>query len=249
MKTTIRRNPAFQKPAVLLLARALVVAGCLFWAASGLAQSPPADDGGPTNVPLASWSFQDTTNWSSDQGWLPISFTNLTFSYLGYDQTGTRTLVVDTNVPAWLQYYVYEPNNAATNLTVDTGSVTFWFAPDWGSADTNALGSGPGDWGRLFEVGSYTPDSSYGWWSIFVDEGGTNLYFAVSLRLKEPYLVKNLFKNNLAEREGFGRPYGTENRQLIDPKGSRSSPFSPSKDSLYKIVYRPETIQVDGPAD
>jgi hypothetical protein len=57
------------------LARVLVVAGCLFWTVSGLAQSPPADDGGPTNVPLASWSFQDTTNWTSDQGyWLnPIT--------------------------------------------------------------------------------------------------------------------------------------------------------------------------------
>lgn len=162
----------------LVITRAATIVGFLFWAASGLAQSPPAGDGGPTNVPLASWSFQDTSNWTSDQGFAPISFTNLAFSHLGYNENSTWTLAVDTNVPAWLQYYVYEPNNAATNLTVDTGSVTFWFAPDWGSADTNALGSGPGDWGRLFEVGSYAPDSSYGWWSIFVDEGGTNLYFA-----------------------------------------------------------------------
>ena len=52
----------------------------------------------------------------------------------------------------------------------------FWFAPGWSS--TNAGGTGPGEWGRLIEVGSYTPDSSYGWWSIYVDDGGNNLYFS-----------------------------------------------------------------------
>ena len=52
----------------------------------------------------------------------------------------------------------------------------FWYAPWWSS--TNAGGTGPGDWGRLIEVGSYTPDSSYGWWSIYLDDGGNNLYFS-----------------------------------------------------------------------
>ena len=105
-------------------------------------------------------------------GYPPISFTNLNFSMLG----NGRSLVVDTNVPAWLQYNVYE-NDGTTNLTVDSGSVTFWYAPgDWSS--TNAGGIGPGEWGRLFEVGSYTPDSSYGLWSIYVDDGGNNLYFS-----------------------------------------------------------------------
>ena len=105
-------------------------------------------------------------------GYAPISFTNLNFAMIG----NGRSLVVDTNVPAWLQYNVYE-NDGNTNLTVDSGSVTFWFAPSsWSS--TNASGTGPGEYGRLFEVGSYTDDNSYGWWSIFVDEGGNNIYFA-----------------------------------------------------------------------
>jgi hypothetical protein len=30
----------------------------------------------------------------------------------------------------------------------------------------------------LIEVGSYTPDSSYGWWSLYVDDGGNSLYFS-----------------------------------------------------------------------
>jgi len=110
---------------------------------------------------------------NSDFDYPPASFTNLARSYLG----NGRSLVVDTNLPAWLQYNVFE-SDGNTNLTVDSGSVTFWFAPNWSSVgDTNG-GFGPGEYGRLFEVGSYTDDSRYGWWSIFVDSGGTNLYFA-----------------------------------------------------------------------
>jgi len=127
---------------------------------------------GPTNTPLDSWSFHDNTNWTSDLGYAPVSFTNLNFSYLG----DGASLVVDTNIPAWLQYNVYE-DDGTTNLTVDSGTVTFWFAPSsWSS--TNVGGTGPGESGRLLEAGSYTSDSSYGWWSVYVDDGGNNLYFS-----------------------------------------------------------------------
>jgi hypothetical protein len=128
---------------------------------------------GPTNTPLESWSFNDYTNWTDNDGYAPISFTNLNFSYLG----NGRALVVDTNVPAWLQFNV-EESDSTTNLTVDSGTVTFWFAPNWSSASDTNGGFGPGEYGRLLEVGNYTDDSSYGWWSIFVDDVGNNLYFA-----------------------------------------------------------------------
>jgi hypothetical protein len=82
---------------------------------------------------------------------------------------------LDSTNLAWLQYNVYE-NDGTTNLTVNVGSVTFWFASSWSS--TNQGGTGPGEWGRLFEVGSYTPDSSYGLWSIYVDDVGANIYFS-----------------------------------------------------------------------
>lgn len=139
------------------------------------AQITPPGGGGdaPTNTPLDSWSFSDHANWTSDLGYAPISFTNLNFSILG----DGASLVVDTNVPAWLQYNVYE-NDGNTNLTVQNGSVTFWFAPNWSSVGNTNGGFGPGDYGRLIEVGNYTDDNNYGWWSIFVDEGGTNIYFA-----------------------------------------------------------------------
>lgn len=125
----------------------------------------------PTYTPLDSWSFQDSTGWTSDKSYAPVSFTNLNYSYLG----NGSSLMVDTNILAWLQYNVHE-GDGTTNLTVDTGTVTFWFAPSWSS--TNAGGAGSGEVGRLLEAGAYTADSSFGWWSIFVDGGGNNLYFA-----------------------------------------------------------------------
>jgi hypothetical protein len=132
---------------------------------------PAPGDHGPTNILLNSWSFTDTTNWLSDRGYPPVSFTNLGVSDLG---AGTA-LVVDSPDPAWLQYNVIE-NDGTTNLAVDQGSVLFWFAPNW--AGTNEGGTGPGVSSRLIEVGAYTEDASYGWWNLYTDPDGVNLYFS-----------------------------------------------------------------------
>jgi len=170
MKTTLGERQT-SRTFIHVFARALVVAGFLL-GISARAQMP---GNGPTNIVLESWSFYDITNWPDDDGYLPVSFTNIAPSPLGADSQAL-TLMVDTNVPAWLQYNVVE-NDGTTNLTVQQGSVTFWFAPSsWSS--TNIGGAGPGEYGRLLEVGSYTPDSSYGLWSIYVDSGGNNLYFS-----------------------------------------------------------------------
>jgi hypothetical protein len=123
----------------------------------------------PTNI--SSWEFYDTNTWTSDLGYLPLSSTNIVSSNLG----DNGSLAVDTNVPAWVQYNVFE-KDGWTNLTVNQGTITLWFAPGaW--ASTNG-GTGPGDWGRLIEVGEYTTNASYGWWSLFLDPGATNIYFA-----------------------------------------------------------------------
>ena len=159
---------------VSLLARSAAVAVFLFCSFSVVAQEPPGAGGGkssPSYTPLDSWSFYDNTNWTSDYGYAPVSFTNLNFSYLG----NGSSLVVDTNVPAWLQFNVVE-NDGTTNLTVDSGTVMFWFATSWSS--TNSGGTGPGEYGRLIEAGAYTTNSSFGWWSIYVDDVGANLYFS-----------------------------------------------------------------------
>jgi hypothetical protein len=138
----------------------------------GIILPPTGTNSEPTYTILDSWSFEDHTNWTSDYGYAPVSFTNLNFSQLG----DGASLVVDTNEPAWLQYNVYN-SDGTTNLTVDQGTVMFWFAPSsWSS--TNVGGVGPGEYGRLLEIGGYTTNSSYGLWSIYVDDAGQNIYFS-----------------------------------------------------------------------
>ncbi len=120
---------------------------------------------------LNSWCFYDTNTWCSDLGQAALSCTNLNVSLLG----DGSAVVLDSTNAAWLQYNVIE-NDGTTNLTVDQGSVMFWFASSWSS--TNQGGTGPGQWGRLIEVGSYTTNASYGWWSLYVDPEGANIYFS-----------------------------------------------------------------------
>ncbi len=167
-------GPVFLSYSPRALPGPLLVAVLLFGLLANVAQAvslAPPGTNDPTYTPLASWSFNDTTNWTSDQGHFPVSFTNLNASELG----DGSALVLNSTNPAWLRYNVVE-TNGATNLTVDAGSVTFWFAPAW--AGTNQGGSGPGEWGRLLEVGGYTPDSSFGLWSLYVDDVGANVYFS-----------------------------------------------------------------------
>lgn len=130
-----------------------------------------AVSGPPNDDPVDYWSFSDTNGWTSDFGYTPVSYTNLAVSYIG---DGTAVQLDSTNA-AWLQYNVME-KDGTTNLVVDQGSVAVWFAPDW--ASTNQGGTGPGAWGRILEAGAYTTNASYGWWSVYVDPAGANLYFA-----------------------------------------------------------------------
>ncbi len=129
----------------------------------------PAQNLMPTspNVQLGTWSFNDTS-WYSDLGYAPISFTNLANppSFEG------NALQVDaTNAAAWLGYNIVE-SNGTTNLTLDRGTIELWFLPDWNS------GAGPGDWGRLIEVGTYTTNTSVGWWSLYFSPDGSSLNFS-----------------------------------------------------------------------
>ena len=128
-----------------------------------------------SNPWLDSWSFSDTNYWTSDLGCFPVSYGGIGVSLVG---TGD-SLLIDCQTNAWLEYNVYE-ESGATNLNVGSdGSVMFWFAPNWASAsDTNDLGTGPGVWSRLLEIGAYTTNASFGWWSLYMDTNGDNICFS-----------------------------------------------------------------------
>jgi hypothetical protein len=135
---------------------------------------PGGGDGGNTNdVLLDSWSFADTNYWTSDLGYYPRSFTNLA---VGANGPGNALLIDSTN-QAWLQFNVYETSGATNLNVVSNGSLMFWYAPNWAStSNTNESGTGPGVWSRLIETG--TTNGSLGWWSLYMDSGGNNLYFS-----------------------------------------------------------------------
>lgn len=167
------------------LFRAIFVACGLFWAVRAPAQLPPGFTGPPTNKPIASWSFQNQTNWASDQGYLPISFTNLNYSPLG----DGSSLVVATNLRAWLNYNVVEPSTGATNLVLNApGSLAFWYAPaDWSSS--SAGGTGPAEWVQLIDVGELTTNAAYGYWGLSVDPAGSNLWFVAQDSAGDAYAL------------------------------------------------------------
>ena len=176
MKTHCHQGAA-PRPTILGHCRLLhALAGCWLGLLAGTAYAAVPAPGGnyaPTNQPLNSWSFQDSIGWTDDSNNVPISFTNLAYSNLG----DGAALVVNTNVPAWLNYNIYEPGTGGTNLMVNgPGSLTFWYAPAaWSS--TNLGGNGPGQWTQLIDVGEWTNDASIGYWGLSVDPAGENLWF------------------------------------------------------------------------
>ncbi len=170
----IARSLSFFKTQALRLLLALAV-GIIFGLAPVRADaqtnSPPAL---PSDPFRDSWPFTDT-NYLTTLGFAPLAFTNVTI--VSSWSTIGNALWLDSSDPAFLQYNLVE-TNGTTNLDCTSGSLWFWFSPDWASADDQSQGYGPGDWGRFLDVGAFTTNASVGWWSLYLDPGGTNVYFA-----------------------------------------------------------------------
>ena len=146
------------------------VALLLFSPLLGVVQSGIPVPGDPPPW-LDYWSFDNTNTWVTSKGYPPVSFTNVGTSDLGE----WYAPILDSTNAAWLHYNINEADGT-NHLKVDFGTVMFWFAPNW--SGTNQGGAGPGEWSRLIEVGSYTTNAAYGWWSIYTDPEGVNLYFS-----------------------------------------------------------------------
>jgi hypothetical protein len=130
----------------------------------------------PPGYWLDSWSFE-ATNWDSDFGFAPSSYSNI----VQVSDWDGNALQVDSTNAAWLTYGITE--NAPgygeyTNLTLQTGSIEFMFAPNWQSADTNYYGNGPGDWGRFIDIGTWDTNAESDWWSLYLNPSGTGIYFS-----------------------------------------------------------------------
>jgi len=117
----------------------------LFSAACLLAQ--PGPGGTNSNPWLDSWSFADTNYWTSDLGYYPISFTNLSVSTNGPG----NSLLIDSTNESQLLFDTWNSDGTTNFNLAGEGSLMFWFNPDWTSG--NGSGSGPGgDWSALIEI-------------------------------------------------------------------------------------------------
>lgn len=127
----------------------------------------PTDANSMTNVMLGYWRFDNTNTWTGTGGQLPLVVSNA----IGISSWGTNAVRIDTNKTAILRYRDVESGitNAPSNINCRSGSVSFWFAPNWNS------GVGPGTLGRLIEMGART--TTNGWWSLYFNTNGTQLIF------------------------------------------------------------------------
>jgi len=138
---------------------------------AGSPPAPPALPGPPPGVLLSAWNFNDT-NWLSSRGYAPLSFTNID----NVDDWDRNALQVDNSDPAWLAYRGVE-NDGHTNLTCDRGTISFWFIPNWESTNVDG-GTGPSNWAQLIDVGMWTSNATYGWWSLYLNPAGTSINFS-----------------------------------------------------------------------
>ncbi len=132
------------------------------------AGTDPLDPSSVPDLRLGYWRF-NTTNWAGEAGQAPLAFTNLTT----VPDWSVAAVQVDSPNPAYLIYRDVEDDGEA-NINLRNGTVRFWFKPDWNSSTTNS-GTGPGDEGRLIEMGSR--DSNNGWWALALSADGTALSF------------------------------------------------------------------------
>jgi alpha-tubulin suppressor-like RCC1 family protein len=124
-------------------------------------------------VPLAHWTFNDTNTWAGAEGQLPLVATNV----VGVPDWSSNAVQIDSVNTGLMSYHVIE-TNGRTNINCQVGSILFWFKPDWSSV--SAGGAGPGNWGRLIEMGHYNPAFTNGWWSLYLSADGNQLLFSTS---------------------------------------------------------------------
>jgi len=122
-------------------------------------------------VPLAHWRFDDTNTWLGEEAQLPLSTNNLA----GIPSWSSNAVWISNSNPAMLSYRTTE-TNGNRNIHYQTGSVLFYFKPDWTGGDLGGLG--PQNSARLIEAGSV--DSTNGWWSLYLDFHAQQIFFSTA---------------------------------------------------------------------
>jgi len=126
----------------------------------------PNDANSNPHIRLAYFQFDNTNTWVGSAGQLPLLATNV----VGVPSWATNAVLIDSPTNTILTYRDVETNGNA-NINLRSGTIRFWFKPDWSSV--SAGGIGPQDQGRLIEMGR--TGTNTGWWTFLLDTNGSTL--------------------------------------------------------------------------
>ena len=117
---------------------------------------------------LRDWRFDEAlTNYPNEQLPAVIEAADLVESWSGY------ALRRQGDQAAPFVISEHETTNRV-NFAVGTGTIRFWFRPNWGSPSEG--GSGPGNYARLIELIALDGGTPNVWWSLYVNPEGTALH-------------------------------------------------------------------------
>ncbi len=121
---------------------------------------------------LATFRFNGT-NWIGDQGQVPVAHYGLTL------EAGVESNAVKVTGGDWAKYLVFRlaETNDKPNLSFRQGSVSMWFKPNWNGTNHGGNGPVPAAWGRIFNIGEWTTDASYGLWTMGLTPDGDWISF------------------------------------------------------------------------
>jgi RHS repeat-associated protein len=124
-------------------------------------------------IRLGYWRFNDVPNWQDDQGLNPST----ALGVVPVSSWSGDAVRVSSQLQGVLAYPGIRTNTVPV-VACPSGSIRFWFKPEWNSWSTNQEDGGAGDTIRLFEIGRQTADATYGWFALIVNPQGTKMIFS-----------------------------------------------------------------------
>ncbi|MGN6642765.1 MAG: Ig-like domain-containing protein, partial [Verrucomicrobiota bacterium] len=137
-------------------------------------KTDPNNSNDAVPVRLGYWRF-DSADWHGELGQLPLATNGVVASS---SWSGTAANISQAGGSGLI--YRDQETNGWANINCRNGSVLFWFKPNWNSALNGGLG-GTGTAARLLEIGD--PNSSEGWWGLWVNSNATQLAFSTMSKL------------------------------------------------------------------
>ena len=124
-------------------------------------------------VRLGYWRFNNAPSWEDDQSLGPSIAQGL---FPIPDWSGDA-VEINSGSSSMLGYPGIRSNGVPV-IACPSGSIGFWFKPDWNGVTVTNSAGGPGSNARLFEIGRETSDASYGWFGLTINPLGTSLTLA-----------------------------------------------------------------------